>query len=74
MKPLLFSQRSAFGFVPTWYWFHAEDCRPGYKALPVDRQPWPADLDWVFMAAPPAQPDQPRAAALQSALFPELTS
>jgi hypothetical protein len=58
MTPPLFTQRSPFGFVPMWHWLHAETCRKGsFIALPVDRQPWPAEIEWfeVKSPEPPAQ-------------------
>jgi hypothetical protein len=38
------------------------------------RQPFPADLDALFVSMPAAAPHQPKPVALQAALFPELTS
>lgn len=64
-----------FGHSPTWFWMHSTDCAPGsYRARLIARQAFPADLDALFVSIPAAQADQPRAAALQSALFPEMAS
>lgn len=58
--------------APTWYWMHATGCTAGlYRSRPMKRAPFPADLDELFASMPAEQPDQPRAAALQSSLFPE---
>lgn len=55
MTPPIFTQRSPFGFVPSWFWLHAETCRKGsFIAVPVDRQPWPDSIEW-FEAKPAAQ-------------------
>lgn len=60
---------------PAWYWMHAGGCSAGlFRSIPMARQPFPADLDALFVSLPAAQPDQPRATALQSALFPDLVS
>lgn len=64
-------------FTPTWYWMHTTECGSpnhvgSYKTVPVGRLAYPADVDWVLMAAPAATPEQPRAIALQAALFPEV--
>lgn len=58
MTPPLFTQRSAFGFAPMWYWLHSEACGlPGVRSEPVDRQPWPDSIDW-FVIEPPVPPAQ----------------
>lgn len=60
MMPPLFTQRSAFGFAAMWYWLHSEACSiPGVRSEPVDRQPWPDGLEWIYaqQPAPPAQGD-----------------
>lgn len=54
MTPPIFTQRSPFGVVPMWYWLYDETCRNGsFIALPVDRQPWPAKLEWISIPAAP---------------------
>jgi hypothetical protein len=46
-----------FPHTPTWYWMHTTECGSpnhlgSFKSLPVDRQPWPDDIDWIYMPAP----------------------
>lgn len=75
---------ATFPHSPTWYWMHSRACKTAavgtihehalYRASPIARQLFPADLDALFASMPAARPDQPRATALQSALFPELTA
>jgi hypothetical protein len=58
--------------APAWYWMHSTGCSAGlYRSRPVARQAFPADLDALFVSMPAARPNQPRAAAIQPALFPE---
>lgn len=53
MVPPLFTQRLDWSAM--WYWFHVETCRKGsFIAMPVDRQPWPAEIEWLTI--PAAQP------------------
>lgn len=62
----------SFAHSPTWFWMHSTGCEAGlYRARPVTRQAFPADLDALFVSMPAATPTQPRPAALQAALFPE---
>jgi len=66
---------------PTWYWMHSSACKTAavgtihahalYRSRPIARQPFPADLDALFVSMPAAAPNQPKPAALQAALFPE---
>jgi hypothetical protein len=61
-----------FPHSPTWFWMHATGCDAGlYRARPIARQPFPADLDALFASLPAASPSQPRPAAMQAVLFPE---
>ena len=69
-----------FPHSPTWFWMHSCACKEAakgtihahslYMARPIARQPFPADLDALFVSLP-ATPHQPRPAAMQAALFPE---
>jgi hypothetical protein len=63
---------ATFPHSPTWFWMHATGCDAGLcRARPIVRQPFPADLDTLFVSLPAASPSQPRPAAMQAVLFPE---
>jgi hypothetical protein len=48
-----------FPHSPSWHWMHTTECgSPNHigsaKSMPVDRQPWPAEIEWLTI--PAAQP------------------
>jgi len=52
MMPPIFTQRAIDGWSAAWYWLHVEACRKGsFIAMPVDRQPWPAEIEWFDIPA-----------------------
>lgn len=72
---------ATFPHSPTWFWMHSSACKEAardtihahalYRAWPIRRERFPADLDALFVSLPAASPTQPKPAALQAVLFPE---
>lgn len=46
--------------VPSWHWMHSIGCEAGLcRSRPINRDPWPFEVEWIDMPAPPATEQKP---------------